>query len=356
MKKLRHVIAIAVLMILSTLGLRFLFRYIFALPMAASGQAQPIDVMFNVHFWMISFLFSMIMVIMIYSSFVFRREPGDETDGPFIHGNRKLEVGWTVVPIFVVIGFGIYGATILNQITRPIPGEMPVEVTGKQWVWSFGYPDKGDFASGELVLPVNQPVVLNMNAVDVIHSFWVPEFRVKQDLVPGRETHLRITPTVIGDYALRCAEICGLSHTQMEANVRILSEADFDAWVAQKLAAPKFGEMTPEERGAYWASAEGFGCVACHSADGTPSAGPTWQGLYGHDVVMTDGSTVTADDAYITESILDPNAKIVEGFNPNIMPQTFGEQFAAKEAEIQAAEAVDVDIVSDLIAYIKTLQ
>jgi cytochrome c oxidase subunit 2 len=356
MGRFRHFINIVILIVLATVGLRFLFRFILALPIAASAEAGPIDTLFNAHFWMISFLFSLIMVLMLYSVFVFRRKADDETDGPHIHGNTRLEISWTIIPTFVVIGFGIWGAITLNDITRPKEGEMTVNVTAKQWIWSFAYPEQEDINSGELVLPVDRTIVLKMNAEDVIHSFWVPEFRVKQDLVPGRETTLRITPIAVGEYTLRCAEICGLNHTQMEAVVRVVSAEEFQAWVDEKSAAPAFAEMTPEERGAYWASAEGFGCVACHSADGTPGVGPTWQGLFMREEQLTDGSTVTADEAYIEHSMLEPNAQIVAGFNPNIMPQNYLDQFTAREEEVGSAEAIDLNIAADIIAYIKTLQ
>jgi cytochrome c oxidase subunit 2 len=142
----------------------------------------------------------------------------------------------------------------------------------------------------------------------------------------------------------------------MVATVRVLDTAGFQAWVDEKNAAPAFAEMTPEERGAFWHSAEGFGCVACHSVDGTPGVGPSWQGLYGRQEQLTDGSTITADDEYIINSILDPNSQIIAGFNPNLMPQNYGDQIAAREQEIQAAEGVDIDITADLIAFIKTLE
>ncbi len=356
MGRLRHVIIIAILVALSTVGLRALFNVILALPRASSAEAGPIDALFNGHYWMIAFLFSLIMVMMLYSVFVFRRQDGDETDGPHIHSNTKLEIGWTIVPTAVVLAFGVWGAVALNEITSPKPNEMTVNVTGKQWVWSFAYPEQGDIASSELVLPIDRTIVLKMRAEDVIHSFWVPEFRVKQDLVPGRETTLRITPTEAGEFALRCAEICGLNHTQMVATVRVLDTAGFQAWVDEKNAAPAFAEMTPEERGAFWYGAEGFGCVACHSLDGTPGVGPSWQGLYGRQEQLTDGSTITADDEYIINSILNPNSQIIAGFNPNLMPQNYGDQIAAREQEIQAAEGVDIDITADLIAFIKTLE
>lgn len=356
MGRFRHLINITLLVIASTVGLRYLFQYIFALPVAASAEARPIDNLFNGHFWMIAFLFSLIMVMMLYAAFVFRRGDDDDSDGPHVHGNTRLEIGWTIVPLFVVLGFGFWGAVALNEITSPKSGEMTVNVTGKQWIWSFAYPEQENIGSGELVLPVDRTTVLKMNAEDVIHSFWVPEFRVKQDLVPGRETTLRITPTQVGSYKLRCAEICGLSHTQMEADVRVVSAEEFQAWVDEKSAAPAFAEMTPEERGAFWASAEGFGCIACHTTDGAAGVGPTWQGLYLRQEQLTDGTTITADDAYITTSIHDPNVQVVAGFNPNIMPQNYLEQFTAREQEVETAEAIDLDITADIIAYIKTLQ
>lgn len=356
MGRIRHFLIVGILVITSTVALRYLFTFLFALPAAASREAGPIDVLFDGHFWMIAFLFSLIMVIMLYAVFVFRRKPDDDTDGPHIHGSTGLEIGWTIIPTFVVIGFGVWGAVVLNDITRPDPSEMVIEVTGRQWVWSFQYPEQGDFPSAELVLPVDQPVLLRMNSEDVLHSFWVPEFRVKQDLVPGRETLLRITPTEEGSYKVRCAEICGQAHTQMLADVRVVDEAEFTAWVEEKSAAPLFGEMTPEERGEFWFGAEGFGCIGCHSLDGSPGVGPTWQGLYLREEQLTDGSTVVADEEYITSSILHPNEQIVAGYNPNIMPQNYAEQFAAREAEIQASEGVEIDIVADLIAFIKTLE
>lgn len=356
MGRFKHFINVIILLILTTVGLRLLFDVILALPAAASAEALPIDNLFNGHYWMIAFLFALIMVMMLYSIFVFRRADGDETDGPHVHGNTKLEIGWTVVPLFVVLGFGVWGAVALNDITRPKEGEMTINVTGRQWIWSFDYPEQDGIASAELVLPVNRTAVLKMNAEDVIHSFWVPEFRVKQDLVPGRETTLRVTPTEVGTYQLICAEICGLNHTQMVTDVQVVSAEEFQAWVDEKSAAPAFADMTPEERGAYWASAEGFGCVACHTLDGNPGVGPTWQGLYLSEEQLTDGTTVTVDDDYLVTSIFDPNQDIVAGFNPNIMPQNYLDLFTAREEEIGVAEGIDLDIAADIIEFIKTLE
>ena len=356
MKNAKHFIIAGVLVLIATLIMRWLLSIIFANPLAASAEAGSIDQLSNAHYWMISLLFSLIMVLMLYASVVFKRKPGDEEDGPHIHGNTALEIGWTIIPLIIVIAFGIWGSLMLIDITRAEAGEMRINVVAQQWSWSFEYPENGDFTSPELVLPVNKPIVLEMRSKDVIHNFWVIQFRVKQDIVPGTTEELRITPTEVGDYKVRCAEICGLSHSAMRAPVRVVSQADFDTWVEEKVNAPKFAEMTPEERGAIWHGPDGFGCSGCHSLDGTPGAGPTWVGVYGREEVMDDGTVVTVDDAYIRDSILNPNNKIVNGFQPNLMPQTFEDAFAAKQAEILANEGVEIDIIADLIAFMKTLE
>lgn len=356
MRRYRHIIAVVVLWALSTVALYFVLLGLLDPPVSASLEAGPIDTMFSGHFFMIALLFSLIMVLMLYSVIVFRRREGDTSDGPHVHGNTSLEIGWTIIPTFIVVGFGIWGAVVLNDITSPNAGEMQIDVIGRQWAWSFNYPEQGDIASGELVLPVNQPILLEMTAEDVLHSFWVPEFRVKQDLVPGRTTTLRITPTREGEYMVRCAEICGLEHANMLAPVRVVSEQEFNAWVEESQNRPAFAEMTPEERGAFWHSAEGFACIGCHSLDGAAGAGPTWLGMYGSEAEMADGSTVTVDDEYIRNSILNPNDRIVAGFQPNVMPQNYAELIAEREAEILANEGVEIDIIGDLIAFMQTLE
>ena len=358
MGKSKHVIAVSVLTVISTAVLYAFFSFVlFRRPLAASAEAGPIDTMFGAHFFTMALLFSLIMVIMLYSVVVFRREPGDDEDGPHIHGHTGLEVLWTIVPTVVVIGFGIYGAIVLNDITSAKENEMPVHVEAQQWAWSFAYPDYEDVPSAELILPVNQPVVLQMESIDVLHSFWVPEFRVKQDLVPGRTTELRFTPTETGDFKVRCAEICGLEHANMVAPVRVVSQQEFDQFIAEAQDVPDFGELTAAERGEIWYGSErGFGCVGCHSLDGSPGAGPSWQGLWMRDEELTDGTTVTADEEYIRSSILNPNEQIVVGFQPNVMPQNFAERFAEREQEILQSQGVEVNIMDDLIAFIQTLE
>jgi len=353
MKKSRHFIAVIVLIGIATGALYIIFSLMFRLPVAASAEAGPIDVLFNAHYWIISFLFALIMVIMLYSAAVFRRRPGDDTDGPHIHGHTGLEVGWTILPTLAVVGMGIWAAIILNDVTSPKANEMVIGVEAGQWFWRFHYPEQEDVTSGELVLPVNQPVLLEMEANDVLHSFWVPEFRVKQDLVPGQMTRLRFTPTLVGEYKVRCAEICGTGHAQMLANVRVVSDADFVAWVEESTQQVEFAELGDVERGQVWYAE--YACNSCHSVDGTATVGPTWLDLYGSEELLTDSTTVVVDDEYITQSILEPNAHIVAGFNPNIMPQDFGELFAQREEEVLASQGVEVDIIEEIIAFIQAL-
>jgi cytochrome c oxidase subunit 2 len=184
----------------------------------------------------------------------------------------------------------------------------------------------------------------------------VPEFRVKQDLLPGRTTTLRFTPTEPGTYQLACAEICGREHSIMTAVVQVVSREEFDAWIEQKINEPLFSEMTPEQRGQIWWSPEGFGCQTCHTLDGSLGTGPTWLGIYGREEQLTDGSTIIVDDEYIRNSIFHPDDQIVVGYDDS-MPNDYEVQFATRQEEIRINEDfADLDILADLIVYMKTLQ
>ena len=348
----RHLAIVAVLVVIGTVITYYLLTAIYQLPPAASAEAGPIDQLFEGHFLFISFFFALIVVFSLYAIVVFRRKPGDEEPAEQFHGNTPLEIIWTIVPLIIVIGFGIWGWVVLNEVTAEEPGEMTVNVIGQQWSWAFEYPDYPDVGRvTELALPVDQPVVLQMRSQDVIHSFWVPDFRVKQDLLPGRETTLRITPTKIGTYTTRCAEICGTLHANMRAPVNVLTRADFEAWVADKSAS--IANLSPEERGAQFSTQ--FACTGCHSADGSALAGPTWLGIYGGQEALTDGSTVTVDDEYLHTSIVQPSAQIVEGYTDGVMPANFEEQFATEEARLLESAGVEIDIAADIIAYIQSL-
>ena len=233
---LRHFIIITVLIVLSTVIMTWLLRVMLPLPMEASTQAATVDYVFNWNMFLIALFFSLVMVFMLYAVFAFRRRDDDESEGEHFEGNSVLEIVWTVVPLVIVIFLAILGVTTLNEITQAQDNELVVNVEGFQWGWTFSYPEEGDMISAEMVLPVDRPARMEMTSKDVIHSFWIPEFRVKQDLVPGQITVLRFTPSEVGDYELRCAEICGLSHWSMIANVRVVEQEEYDAWISEQTA------------------------------------------------------------------------------------------------------------------------
>lgn len=353
MRQRKHFLAVGLIFVVVA-GLTYLFlSSIYQLPEAASAEAQPIDTLFTAHFGLIAILFALVMVFMVYSVFAFRARPGDDSDGEHFHGNTALEVGWTILPLVAVVVFGVWSAQILRDITDPADHTMTIKVVGRQWSWYFEYPEYDNLRTDTLVLPVDQKINLELTSQDVLHSFWVPEFRVKQDLLPGRSTQLIITPSLIGEFDLACAEICGSQHSYMLATVQVKSQADFDSWVEEQVAAQSNVEellaMAPEARGEQWYTQ--YGCNACHSLNGTVVVGPSWQGLFGIERVFADGTTTVANEDYIRESILNPNSHVVEGFNPNIMPATFADTFVADEAKYGG----QIMIVEDLIAFIKSL-
>jgi len=334
---MRHFVIVAILVIaLSTLTYSGLTAANL-LPVQASEQALSVDWLFNLQFIAISFLFSLIVVPLLYSLIVFRRKKGESGDGVYIEGNTPLEITWTVIPLFIVIGFAYLGAYSLGETRRLDPQAMVINVTAQQFAWTFEYPDTG-VVSDVLYLPKDKQVLLKMTSRDVIHSFWVPEFRIKQDVLPGRTTEYRITPTRAGDYKVRCAELCGSNHAYMLAEVKVLERDEFDAWVMAQIEETSQSEDTPEERGKTLVTQNG--CQGCHTLDGSPGTGPTWFGLYGSSVTLSDGSTVTADDAFIKESILQPQAKFVAGYETIMMPV-----FKFSDEQI-----------ADIIAFIKTVK
>jgi cytochrome c oxidase subunit 2 len=234
--------------------------------------------------------------------------------------------------------FAYLGGQSLAETQRMDPKALEVNVIGTQWSWRFEYPELG-VSSNELIMPVNKQAILHLRSTDVIHSFWVPEFRVKQDALPGGDQFirdLRVTPTVLGDYKVRCSEMCGLRHAFMEAPVHVISQVDYDAWIAEQTNE----SPDPVVRGEKYA--QQFGCIACHSVDGSKLVGPSWKGVAGHEVTLSDGTTVIADDAYLHESIVDPEVKIVQGY-ANLMPPNVAADMT--EAQIQ-----------DVIAFIKSLK
>jgi cytochrome c oxidase subunit 2 len=333
---MRHIVIIIVLVLISTALVYFGLISLDLLPEGASLQSETIDWLFNVELIAIAFLFALIVVPLAYSLVVFRRKPGEEGEGEHMEGNTRLEIIWTLIPLVAVIVLAYVGAWALGDAVRQDPEAMVVEVTAFQWGWTFKYPEAG-VTTTELYLPVDRQVVLEMESRDVIHSFWVPEFRIKQDVVPGQVTEYRVTPIELGEYTVRCAELCGTSHSYMNAPVVVVTENEFGIWIEEQIALIPDDPGPNAERGEILADQNG--CFACHSVDGSVIVGPTWLNLFGSEVELSDGSTVIADEGFIEESILEPNATIVQGYPENAMPQYV---FSAEE-------------VADLIEFIKSL-
>jgi cytochrome c oxidase subunit 2 len=337
---MRHYIIAGVLVIVLAVATYAGLMAVKLMPVQASAQAVPIDNLWNFELAIISFLFALIIVPLVYSLFVFRRRKGDTSDGEHIEGNNTLEITWTVIPLIIVLILAYMGTYTLGDVLAVDPSAMEVNVTASQWSWRFVYPQ--GFTATELHLVVNRQVVLNMQSTDVIHSFWVPQFRIKQDVLPGRITNYRITPTLIGTYTAMCAQLCGLKHSYMTAPVVVSSQADYDAWIQGQVAVAAVAAQTPVGRGQQLVTQNG--CTSCHSIDGSSTGiAPTWKGLYQSQVKLSIGATVTADEAYLTESILSPSAKIVAGFQDNIMPKTFGTNLTQAQ-------------ISDILAYIESLK
>lgn len=335
---MKHFAIAGALVLIVTVLVSLALDSIGLLPIPASAQAVPIDELFGLHIKVISFLFALIVVFMLYSVVVFRRRPGEKGDGAHFEGHTGLEIVWTVVPLAIVFYFAYIGAQALAETRRADPNAIEVRVIASQWAWRYEYPQYG-VTSSTLNLPVNRQVLLKLTSTDVIHSFWVPEFRVKQDAVPGANMikDLRITPTRLGEYKVRCAELCGASHAYMEGAVVVMEAPAFDGWIAEQSQV----SSNPAERGLRWAKQ--FGCVGCHSADGAAAVGPSWKGLYGKQETLADGATIAADEAYLREAIVSPNATIVQGFTGDIMPPSYGQTLSNEQ-------------ITDLIAYIQSLK
>jgi cytochrome c oxidase subunit 2 len=308
--------------------------YLRLTPVVASNRAGPVDNLFNTMLGIAASIFLLVEGILLFSAFRFRRKKGDTSDGLPLHGSNRLEFAWTLVPALIVAWLGIYSFQILTQIrTAPADG-MVVEVTSRQFQWLFHYPDTG-ITSPDLYLPLDQPVRLKIRSEDVIHSFWVPAFRVKQDAVPQRELETYFTPSVTGSYRVVCAELCGAGHGRMGliSQVVVQSQADFDAWVAEQRG---IAGRPPDPVTLFTTK---YGCNGCHqltAAGATGLVGPSLDGIG-----TTAGTRVpglSAED-YLRESILNPNAFLAPqcpaGACPaNVMPQDFAQRMPGPDLDI----------------------
>lgn len=234
----RHFIIAGVLVVVATVLMDLLLKSALPLPVQASIESLTIDQLIGWHLTLIAFLFSLIVVFMLYAIVVFRQREGDTSDGAHFEGNTTLEIAWTVIPLILVVIFGYIGVVDLNKVTEKNEA-VTVKATGVQWAWTFEY--DGGVLSQELMLPVDKRVRMQLRSNDVLHSFWIPEFRVKQDLLPtpaepeseeeAYPTDLYFTPNKVGEYNLVCAELCGLSHYKMMSVVKVVEQGEFDNWL-----------------------------------------------------------------------------------------------------------------------------
>lgn len=232
-KGIVQLVAIGVVIgVLATL-VAVLFQW---LPTSASEEFDRIQDVYWFATVMSIVIFSLVAAVVVYAVWKWRVPLDDDADGPPIHGHTGLEVVWTAVPAILVIALGIVSAVVLSENGRASDRPLQVKAIGQQFAWRFEYGDYGDLESGELVLPVGREAQFTMEAVDVIHSFWVPQFGQKMDAVPGIETTILVTPTRTGEFAVICAELCGLGHATMRAKARVVTQAEFDKWAEEKRA------------------------------------------------------------------------------------------------------------------------
>jgi len=298
-------------------------------------------------------IFSLVIGVIAYCVLAFRVQPDDDTDGPPIHGNTRLEVIWTVVPAILVIAIGVVSAVVLSKNADAGANPLKVKVFAQQFAWRFVYP--GNVRSDELVMPLHRHVKFDMTSADVIHSFWIPQMGQKQDVVPGIQTEIVVTPTKTGTFALICTELCGLGHATMRAPVRVLEPAAFQTWLTKQRASAggsaggaagggasggattggstTGGNAAENELGAKtFASA---GCGACHEfkkAGTDAQVGPSLDDLTA--AAQKAGESVPD---YVRESIEDPNKVVVAGYQPGVMPQNFKDSLSSEEIDALVA-------------------
>jgi len=299
-------------------------------PDQASTIARSVDHLYFFITAITLFFTILIFSIIFYFMIKYRRHWTDPRPKP-IEGSLPLEVLWTAIPTVIVAVIFVWGSSLYFQNSEPPPGAMEIFVTGKQWMWKAEHPE-GQREINELHVPLGRPVKLTMTSEDVIHDFFVPAFRVKKDVLPGRYTSLWFQATRLGTFHLFCAQYCGAFHAGMLGSVIVVQPDEYERWLAGSVLGETMeaaGERLFKENG----------CVACHLADGTGPA-PSLLGVYGNTVHLSNGQTLIADDAYTRESILSPAAKIVNGYKP-LMPSFQGQLTEAQ--------------IIDLVAYIRSL-
>jgi cytochrome c oxidase subunit 2 len=324
----------------------------FWLPKAVNEAADDSDLMFMSVLALSVFFFVAITVVIVYFVIKYRHRPGHKPEPSSAH-NDALEITWTVIPTIIVVFLFYFGWRSYIRVVTPPQKAVEIQVLAKRWAWNFTH--SNGVTDSDLHVPVNTAVRLVMTSTDVLHSFYAPAMRVKQDVVPRRYTYAWFEATKPGTYRLTCAEYCGTDHSQMSclahdkesgaclrrAVVVVHDPGDYERYLADKQANEQ--NMDPEKLGAILYDKKG--CAACHTVDGTPRVGPSWKSPdWGQEVEMSDGKLVKIDETYIRESIEFPQAK-ARKHDPAYPPSMPSMQGQLKEKEIQA-----------LIAYIKSLK
>ena len=288
---------------------------------AASAQAGRTDAIFLAMLLLCGAVAAILFVLVVFFAIRYRR--GTRVDRTPPRELRGVEIAWTVTPLLIFLGIFAWAARDFVTLADPPADALPVTVVAKQWMWKLQHRN-GRREINELHVPQGEPVVLTMTSQDVIHSFFIPAFRIKQDVLPGRYTRLWFTATQLGDFPLFCSEYCGSEHSQMTGRVVVMAPADYGRWLASGPARPGMAQYG-------FALFRQLGCSGCHDARSTIHA-PLLGGVYGRTVHLQDGRTVVADANYLRDSILLPARDVVAGFAP-VMPSFAGQ---VSEEDIQA--------------------
>jgi cytochrome c oxidase subunit 2 len=328
-------------------------------PKSADTAAHPIDTLYDVLLICSVPVFVLVMTVAIYSVVKFRARPGDMSDGAPIHGNTRLEIVWVTIPFLMVTALAVYGWVVLNDVEAKKPGERTINVVGQQFTWHFQYAKNGNGDPGPcgntganqvtttvLELKDNEPVHFQICTKDVIHSFWVPEFRLKEDAVPGKTTTIRLRPNRTGHYTVVCTELCGLGHSTMRSPVQVVSGQEFTAWLHRQAPAAAGAPAAGGGGGGGGAGggnaqqlAQGKqlftanGCGGCHTlaaAGANGTVGPNLNNI-NSDATKYGKQLSESPVQYVTESIENPGKFTVPGFPKGVMPSTFGQQLTPQQ-------------------------
>lgn len=306
----------------------------FWMPSGNSTVAGDVDSLFYFIFYASLILMALVTAAIVWFIIRYRRRGKPTLTDSKAH-NTALEITWTVIPtilVFIIFAWGFKSYLRLNIVPA---NAMEIKVTGQRWFWSFQYPE-GMSNVNELVVPEDKPVKLLMSSKDVIHSFYVPNFRIKMDVLPNRYTVAWFEATDTGSYHLFCAEYCGTKHSEMIGKVKVVTQGEYQKWL-ESAQGPAEGQSIAEYGAELYQSRA---CITCHSVDGSPGTGPSFLNRFGKEEELAGGETITVDENYIRESILEPKAKLVKGYQA-VMP-TF--QGMLNDVQLDA-----------LVAYIKSL-